>query len=73
MFRIWALGSVWRIRDFYPVSRILIFTHPGSRIPNPKTATEERGEQKFSKKAPDPGSGSATLLGLIKILFDRSE
>jgi hypothetical protein len=24
--------TVWRIRDVYPGSRILIFTHPGSRI-----------------------------------------
>ncbi len=24
--------SVLRIRDFYPGSRIMIFTHPGSRI-----------------------------------------
>jgi hypothetical protein len=34
--------------DFYP-SRIPIFTHPGSRIPDPgsKTATKERGEKKF--------------------------
>jgi hypothetical protein len=38
---------VWRIRDVYPGSRILIFTHPGSRIPDPKTATKERGEKKF--------------------------
>jgi hypothetical protein len=30
--------------DFYP-SRILIFTHPGSRIPDPKTATKEMGEK----------------------------
>jgi hypothetical protein len=37
-----------------PGSRILIFTHPGSRIldlgsriPDPKTATKERGEKKF--------------------------
>jgi hypothetical protein len=36
-------------------SRILIFTHPGSRIPDlgfrisdPKTATKERGEKKIS-------------------------
>jgi hypothetical protein len=29
------------------LSRILIFTHSGSRIPNPKTATKERGEKKF--------------------------
>ncbi len=34
-----------RIRDVYPGSRILIFTHPGSRIPDPKTATKERGEK----------------------------
>ncbi len=36
-----------RIWDVYPGSRILIFTHPGTRIPDPKTATKERGEQKF--------------------------
>jgi hypothetical protein len=43
-------------RDVYPGSRILNFTHPGSRIsdprsrisvPDPKTATKERGEKKF--------------------------
>jgi hypothetical protein len=42
---------VLRIRDVYPGSRILILTHPGSRIPDPgslpKTATKERGEKKF--------------------------
>jgi hypothetical protein len=45
---------VLRFRDVYPGSRILIFTHPGSRIPDlgsripdPKTATEERGEKKL--------------------------
>jgi hypothetical protein len=27
------------------LSRILIFTHPGSRIPDPKTATKERDEK----------------------------
>ncbi len=36
---------VLRIRDVYPGSRILIFTHPGSRIPDPKKATKERGEK----------------------------
>jgi hypothetical protein len=39
--------AVWRIRDVYPGSWILIFTHPGSRIPDPKTATKERGEKKL--------------------------
>jgi hypothetical protein len=38
---------VLRIRDVYPGSRILIFTHPGSRIriPDPKTATKGTGEK----------------------------
>jgi hypothetical protein len=40
---------VLRIRDVYPGFRILIFTHPGSRIPDPKRATNERGEKKFTK------------------------
>ncbi len=51
--------AVLRIRDVYPGSRILISTHPGSRIlilpipdlgfriPDPKTATKERGERKL--------------------------
>jgi hypothetical protein len=49
-----TLHAVLRIRDVYPGSRILIFTHPGSRIsdpgfriPEPKTATKERGEKKL--------------------------
>jgi hypothetical protein len=41
------LEAVWRIRDVYPWSRILIFTHPGSRISDPKTAKKEGGEKKF--------------------------
>jgi hypothetical protein len=32
------------------LSRILVFTHSGSRIPDPKTATKERGEKKFVVK-----------------------
>ena len=45
---------VLRIQDVYPGSRILIFSHPGTRIsdpgswiPDPKTATKERGEKKI--------------------------
>jgi hypothetical protein len=45
-------NPVLRIRDVYPGSRILIFTHPGSRIPDlgsripdPKKATKERDEK----------------------------
>ncbi len=33
------------IRDVYPGSRILIFTHPRSRTPDLKTATKERCEK----------------------------
>jgi hypothetical protein len=47
-----TLNPVLRIWDVYPGSRILIFTHPGSRIPDlgsripdPKTGTKERGEK----------------------------
>ncbi len=36
-----------RIRDVYPGSRILIFTHPGSRIPDPKTVPKERDGKFF--------------------------
>jgi hypothetical protein len=36
---------VLRIRDVYPLSRILIL-YP-SRIPDPKTSTKERGEKKI--------------------------
>jgi hypothetical protein len=41
------LRAVLRIRDVYPGSQILIFTHPGSRIliPGPKAATKEKGEK----------------------------
>ena len=39
--------AVLRIQDFYSGSRILIFTHPGSRISDPKTATKEMGEKKL--------------------------
>jgi hypothetical protein len=47
-------GSAWlspvlRIRDVYPGSRILIFTHPGSRIPDPgsKNSKKREGRKKI--------------------------
>jgi hypothetical protein len=51
-------GSQIRIRNtgqccgtgIYPGSRILIFTHSRSRIPDLKTATKERGEKRFVVK-----------------------
>jgi hypothetical protein len=46
-FSIRQVNTVLRIRDVYPGSRILIFTHPGSRIPDPKTAIKEGGEKKL--------------------------
>jgi hypothetical protein len=44
------LPAVLRIRNVYPGSQILIFTHFGSRIPDPKTSTKERGEKKLVVK-----------------------
>ncbi len=38
---------VWRIRDVYPGSWFLPIPDPGSRIPDPKTVTKERGEKNF--------------------------
>jgi hypothetical protein len=35
--------AVLRIRDVYPGSRILIFIHPGSRIPDPTITPKEGG------------------------------
>ncbi len=55
-----ALPRDWYLQQSYPgmafygtssvadpgcLSRILIFTHPGSRIPDPKTATKERDKK----------------------------
>jgi hypothetical protein len=37
-------AAVWRIRDVYPGSRILIFTHPGSRI---QKQQQKRGVKNF--------------------------
>ena len=37
--------SVLRIRDVYPGSRILIFTHPGSRISDPGSKNSNKRER----------------------------
>ncbi len=44
------LEPVLRIRDVYPGSRILIFTHPGSRISDPgsKNSNKREGYKKIS-------------------------
>jgi len=39
--------AVLRIRDVYPRSRVPDPDFYPSRIPDPKTATKERGEKKF--------------------------
>jgi hypothetical protein len=68
-----VVPAVWRIRDVYPGSRILIFTHPGSRIPDlgsqipdPKTATKDRGEKIFFVK---PYFVATNFTKLNNILF----
>jgi hypothetical protein len=47
-------GAVLRTRDLYHGFQILIFTHPGSKVPglgsrfpDPKTSTKERGEKQI--------------------------
>jgi len=39
------LTAVWRIRDVYPGSRILIFTHPGSRNSDPGSRISDPGSR----------------------------
>ncbi len=39
-----------RIRDVYPGSRILIFTHPGSRISDPGSQIQKQVEKRGVKK-----------------------
>jgi hypothetical protein len=42
--------AVLRIRDVYPGSRILIFTHPGSRISDPGSRIPKQEEKRVVKK-----------------------
>ncbi len=42
--------SVLRIRDVYPGSRILIFTHPGSRIPDPGSRIQKQQQKRGVEK-----------------------
>jgi hypothetical protein len=41
---------VWRIRDVYPGSRILIFNHPGSRISDPGSRIQKQQQKREVKK-----------------------
>ncbi len=41
----WEKKTVWRIRDVYPGSRILIFTHPGSRISDPGSKNSNKRDR----------------------------
>jgi hypothetical protein len=42
--------SVLGIRDVYPGSRILIFTHPGSRIPDLGSRIQKQQQKREVKK-----------------------
>jgi hypothetical protein len=44
------MAAVLRIRDVYPGSRILIFTHPGSRIPDLGSRIQKQQKKKGMKK-----------------------
>ncbi len=43
-------GPVLRIRDVYPGSRILLFTHPGSRISDPGSRIQKQQQKREVKK-----------------------
>ncbi len=44
------VNAVLRIRDVYPGSRILIFTHPGSRISDPGSRIQKQLQKRGVKK-----------------------
>ncbi len=44
------LSSLLRIRNVYPGSRILIFTHPGSRIPDLVTRISDPKKQQQNRR-----------------------
>ncbi len=48
--------AVWRIWDVYPKSRILIFIHPGSRIPDLGSRIPDLGSRipDLGSRIPDP-------------------
>jgi hypothetical protein len=50
MFCVATTSGAFCVADRGCLSWILIFTHPGSRIPDPKTALKDRGEKKFVVK-----------------------
>jgi hypothetical protein len=43
-FKLSLIYTVLRIQDVYPGSRILIFTHPGSRISDPGSKNSNKRE-----------------------------
>jgi hypothetical protein len=55
--------AVLQIRDVYPGSRILIFTHPGSRISDPGSRIPDLGS-----RISDPGSRIPDLRSRISDL-----
>jgi hypothetical protein len=68
-----AFKLVLRIRYVYPESLILIFIHlgsripnPGSRIPDPTTATTEEEEKKFVVQ---PIFGAINITKMKKLYF----
>ncbi len=75
---------MWRIRDVYPGSRILIFMDfygsklwiwdPGTEIRDPeKTYSGSRIQGSKMHRIPDPGSGSSTLFQNLWVCDPRVE
>ncbi len=65
--------AVWRIWDVYPGSRILILTHPGSRIPDLGSRISDPGSRipDPGSRIPDPGSRIPDLGSRIPDLGSR--
>jgi hypothetical protein len=64
------VGSVWRIREVYPGSRSLIFTHPGSQISDPKQQ-QKTGVKKFFFVKPFFVATNFIKLNIILFLICR--
>ncbi len=67
--------AVLRIRDVYPGSRILIFTHPGSRISDPgsKNSSKREGWKNFFVKPFFVATNFATLNIILFLICWRKK
>ncbi len=70
MFCVATTSGAYCVADRGCLSRILIFTHPGSRIPDPKTALKDRGEKNLLSNL---FFGAINLSKLNYFIFEMSK